>query len=364
MFCNVPTTSAFMANNGKFRNCCATYPSLRSDGSNFDEWWYNNKSFNEFREVVRTKFHQTCESCARDEEIGVSSLRVIFNKDREVHTATLPSYWSVRFGNVCNLACWSCDENSSSTIAAHKRVINILPDSYHSPAEDFQNSWDKVKYQLLQSYDQHDIIYLSALGGEPTVSVAFFEFAQTLIQTGLSKRTVLEITTNCSKINKYSILMLDKSLWREVRVFASIDAIGKVSEWIRYGSNWNDVTNNLEFYKKYASYLEIHTVITMLNITFLPELMLYMQSEQIPVKLISSVYPEFMDITKWDKGKDFLREKDFEQAGIYNVWQSVGARSSAGSADQLANFIHKFDSIRLPLRDFSHSLAGILLGEK
>ena len=40
---------AFVLNDGSFRNCCATHPTIKSNES-WNKWWYDNKEMNELRE--------------------------------------------------------------------------------------------------------------------------------------------------------------------------------------------------------------------------------------------------------------------------------------------------------------------------
>jgi MoaA/NifB/PqqE/SkfB family radical SAM enzyme len=267
-----------------------------------------------------------------------------------------PSRWNLRFGNICNLACWTCNEHASSVIAQHKKTINILPENFVDPEKQFQLSWSGLEQEVLKSYQYHSVVTLTLLGGEPIYNKNVANFLSKLINLGLASRTRLEFHTNGTKINPK---LFDKDVWNYVCIFVSIDAVGRKSEWLRYGSRWADIETNIEFYKSVANYIEINCTLSILNINDLPALDQYCKSIKLPLSITLLHGPKFMSIKNWINDKSIIdntvRNNQFDY--FYNL---VGCEPDNTSLTQLRDYIVQFKSIRYNLKDYDPHLAGIL----
>ena len=133
-FCTVPFVKSFVMADGTFRDCCATNPCISSEPTeSWEEFWNHNTRFQNFKqELDKNDFPKSCERCRIQEQNQGRSFRTAVNKENPRVDTPYPKDWSIGFGNVCNLSCWSCSERSSSMIYKHKRSLNLLPDKLKS----------------------------------------------------------------------------------------------------------------------------------------------------------------------------------------------------------------------------------------
>lgn len=295
--CAAPFARTFFATPGIYRNCCLTAPNTSGhSGQTFQEWWTSDQ-LNNFRlKLFEKELPKDCLCCHLQESSTGRSMRTEINKTvgNITEPLSVPNSWHIVFGNICNLSCWSCNENFSSTIAQHKRTLKILPEGFVDPEEQFQRAWPDLRSNILDSFSHHETIRISLLGGEPVYNRTVIQFLGELVDLGLSQRTKIEITTNGTKLNNRLMQILNKSNWNYICVFISVDAVGPKSEWLRYGSSWADVESSIDYYRKNADYLEIHTVLSILNINDLPRLYDYCKSINIPQAIIILADPDYM----------------------------------------------------------------------
>jgi len=357
-FCTVPFAEGFSGVNAPFRNCCAADPQISSRaGQTFAEWQKDPRLI-AFKESMYTDQWPTeCYRCQLREQESGSSFRTAVNSTIDINDnfGMWPSRWNLKFGNVCNLACWTCDEYSSSVIAQHKKTINILTENFVNPEQEFLKLWADLEYDVLKSYEYHDIVTLTLLGGEPMYNKTVSNFLTRLIDLGLASRTRLEFHTNATKINKK---LLTKNIWNYVCVFLSLDAIGKKAEWLRYGSHWADIETNINFFKEESNYVEVQCTLSILNINDLPELDKFCKSVDLPLKIMLLSSPEFMSIIKWPGDKQLITDSDYLiDNGFEYYYNLIGIQPDNTSIIKLKNYINQYSTIRQDLINFDVKLA-------
>jgi MoaA/NifB/PqqE/SkfB family radical SAM enzyme len=343
--CTVPFVRAFVLPDGSFRDCCATTPFTIERDKSFVQWWTQDDRLNAFREQLQTgEWPEACASCRIQEQNSGESFRTAMNKANPVVSRPHPREWSISFGNVCNLACWTCTEDFSSTIEAHKRKLNILPEGWTSPNEQFAQRWPDLHDQILASYDHHPTVTLSLLGGEPTYNPIVVNFLLGLVDAGLSRRTRLEITTNGTKSNARLMQVLDRSNWKHICVFVSIDAVGEKAEWLRYGCSWADVDANTRQYATSAHWTQIHTTVSMLNIDDLPAVHDYAQELGVKHVIMPLAQPSYMSLEAFDGHWVSPHLEQYGQRGLLGYVGLVGTRRQPGAAQQLKDYVNKFSN--------------------
>lgn len=341
-----------------FRNCCATQPVISSTGSDTVETWWNSSEMNEFRNMMyKDQLPADCHSCIVQENTSGRSFRTELNKIPIINS--VPNSWHVVFGSVCNLACWTCNENFSSTIEHHKRRLGLLPNKFQDVNALFDRRWPNLKDHILESYCHHDTITVTVLGGEPVYNKTVIDFLQQLVESNLSVRTCLEITTNGTKINSKLMKILDKKNWKHISVFVSVDSVGKKAEWLRYGSSWKDVETSIDFYQSNAHYVELHTVVSILNVMDLPEVSDYARKKNIVHNISPVLNPPWLSLKQWNGETDFINRDDFLTRNLQEFSDAIGVTPVAGTKETVQNYIQQFTD-RLPLNDFDPKLAQLL----
>jgi sulfatase maturation enzyme AslB (radical SAM superfamily) len=190
-----------------------------------------------------------CGRCYEQEQSGFFSGRKSANKHHGHHIKKLEqnpfemTYWDIRFSNLCNLKCRSCGHIFSSQwyqdqakLAGgnwkdHNRVLN-----YAGRTE--TDMWD----QLLPHIDYVEQIYFA--GGEPLLMEEHYRILDELVRRERFDVRLI-YNTNFTHTN-----LKDKSVfeyWKRfdsVSVGASLDGAGKYGEYIRKGTQWNQVEQN------------------------------------------------------------------------------------------------------------------------
>jgi organic radical activating enzyme len=359
-FCKVPFLIGFTTDDTHYRDCCAKQPHLASDhGQDFKQWW-NSAKLNKFRQrLIEAKEHPPeCSSCKiaeQNEGNNFSSFRTAVNKwENTDHTH--PAGWNIIFGNTCNLACWSCNENSSSVIFQHKKKAGLVSGKDLSESN-FKKSWSDLRKNILKSYDHHETVNLTLLGGEPLYNKSVIEFLKELTDMDLASRTRLEFHTN-GTVYPYKVFPRDKkSPWQHVCTFISLDAAGPYAEWLRYGCNWSKVDKVVDSLIALSHYIEIQCTLTVLNINQLQNLSSYAQSKNVRLRISTTAEPDFMALENWDLLKEsLLVNKQYDQFQIY--YDLIGTTPKTGSSNRLKDYIRKFDGIRKPLSDFDKTFAN------
>ena len=361
--CAVPFIEGFTKSTGpaNYRNCCSTNPQIVSKkGQNFSDWW-QSKELNNFRKSLQKNvLPKACNSCALQEKIHGSSFRTAVNKTVNLNNinSTWPSRWNVSFGNICNLACWMCNEYSSSVIQNHKNKLGLLQKDFEDPEIKFRNVWKTLENDILKSYDIHETVTLTILGGEPLYNKQVLSFLEKLIKLNFAKRTKLEFHTNATQCDKKIKKILQTNKWKYICMFLSIDAIGKKAEWLRYGTKWKKLEKNIPHLKSMSDYLEVQCTVSILNISDLPDLKNFCKKLGIMLKVSALYQPWYLRIHHWDQNPDKLVDKNILTKNGYNdLYNLIGTESRAGCIDALKKYIQKFDSIRKPLRQFDRVLA-------
>lgn len=358
--CKVPFIAAFSDAKTSYRNCCSTEPQISSDlGTDFNTWW-NSSQLELFRnKLTRDEVPIDCKKCRYAEQIYGKSFRTEINKINADIEKKWPAVWNVELGNKCNLACWTCSEYSSSLIEKHKKQIGMLDNCSSADYQTFFKT--NIKPNILKSYEFHETVTLTLLGGEPLIITEFIDFLNELKILKLNKRTRLEIHTNgtvsVSKISK----LLNKFQWQHLSIFVSIDAVNKLSEWVRYGSNWKKINQNIIELQKISNYLEIHTVLSVLNINDLHNVCNYAKNLNVPHNISLVTHPEIMNIESWDLDQNLLCNiENLKSVDLAQYYSLIGSKKINECSIKLKNYINQFDNIRKPLSQFDPVLANVL----
>lgn len=362
--CAVPFVELFTASAGGYRNCCVAHPQITSKpGQSVLQWW-NSDELNDFRKkLTGTALPDDCRLCDIQEKSQGSSMRTAVNK--EVNQLDLnhvyPSRWNISFGNICNLACWTCSENASSVIESHKKRIGLLPQSWISTQDIFEQQWSTLRDSILISYQYHETITITVLGGEPLYNKTVIDFLQYLINNEYSVRTKLEFHTNATKMSPTIKATLDNDSWKYICIFLSLDATGKKAEWLRYGCDWAQIVENISALRASADYCEVHCALSVLNVGDLPKLQEFCRQQNLPLKIHTISNPEFMSLQQWDgAASDLVPTAMITDSQYKHYIDLIGLDSHEGSKKMLRDYIKSFDAVRKPLKDFDSRLSCIL----
>ena len=103
-------------------------------------------------------------------------------------------------------------------------------------------------------YVSKHITILTIIGGEPTIIPEFYELLNYCYEQDTLKNKDITIVTNLTNTNPRMIKWLSKM--KQWTIWASLDGIGEITEYIRYPSNFSKVVENLKFYKSMSEKYE------------------------------------------------------------------------------------------------------------
>lgn len=307
-FCALAWLHRFTNIGGEVQLCCVSeeYNSdlldengikMNLDRVQDDEVIMNSQWMKDLRlEMLKGKWPSYCERCRLTEEGGGFSRRQFENAANSRFITKLVNDTrpdgsinvrvrsvDFRLGNLCNLACRMCNPRSSSKWV--RDWLKIDQDWFGKTDQEldqyrrynyYKNPkvWENFKKQV--PYLRH----LHFAGGEPMIVPQMVEALKICIDSGNSGNMSLTYNTN--------VMVLPdevKELWQKfgyVRIYASIDAFGKLNDYIRYPSKWDIISRNLEdleanFDKYHLRQVLVMSTVQAYNITQVGDLFTYLR---------------------------------------------------------------------------------------
>jgi len=376
-FCIYPWINLRVGTLGTVTPCCKFNPKIFSDSINTtdlkDIYLGGNMS------MLRHEFRQGnkpvgCQICWKDEAVGLTSMRqhakykfreIYYQVDYQNDDFDNLQLLDLNLGNTCNLSCRICNHDSSSSIAKLDHDHDRLSDQKFfelkqavtwSESESFWN-------QLLLS--AQNLKYLDLYGGEPLMSKNHFVFLKKLIDLGVAENIQIDYNSNGTL---YSEKFFD--LWKNfksVNISFSIDDIEDRFEYQRNGAKWALVSENI---KKYCSKIsntftiDIFPTINIQNVYYLPELVSWAQSTDLPINFNILHDPEFLSISNIDtKAKKSIIDKlqFFDHHDVISTVINILKQPNTRSHKEFINYMKTLDSERHQHFQKSHrEVANIL----
>lgn len=285
-FCILPWIHIHHSPEGHVLPCCISDMSYKHKIENvgtIDEQM-NSEFMRELRlNMVAGIKTDICKNCYKSEESGFKSFRQEANEMYKKHMNLVKDtdidgtikhfklrYFDIRFSNVCNFKCRSCNAGYSSQWALEDKQQGILG------VEIKENNTHNALHSVLEHIPHMEKAYFA--GGEPLVTNEHYVILKAMIDSG---RTDIELiyNTNISKLKfkDNDIAELWSNFEKPIGVYASLDHYGMRGEYIRSGTIWNQIETN---YKKLLDMsnvqLNITTTVSALNYVSLPKFIMHM----------------------------------------------------------------------------------------
>lgn len=300
-FCVLPWIHLFASEQGENHPCCISLEEqipnrdqgkIISFGSsaNLEQAWNSPMSRAIRRDMLQGKAPASCRRCFSTEALGMESHRQISNQRFHSHISaaiaeTKPDGTAplrlrsldLRLGNLCNLMCRMCSPVSSRKLSAEWKEISWKA---NAPAD---QDWFKNQefWQSLLSHAQ-EIEAMHFAGGEPFIIPELPILLQGLIDAGHAKNIELSFNSNLTVLPQRLLALWPK--FKGVKVFASVDGLGKVNSFIRHPSSWAELEKNLKILNDQKSELNLLSVnasvtVQAYNILTLTDLLQFLQKE-------------------------------------------------------------------------------------
>jgi hypothetical protein len=335
--------------------------------------------------------YEPCSRCYDLEELGTWTMRqsqntvrgmdnIIAvedtNEDGSIDEFKL-KYMDIRFSNLCNFKCRSCGPACS----------NLWGEEKMREMEGDKNQFEiafRLKDILVSNTDNND--FMSKLKGHlPEVEECYFAGGEILVQpqhyecldywvdNNLQHNVHLNYTTNLSKLNfkdkGRDLHLFDywNKGFKDIEIWASLDAMGDHADIIRSGSNWKRIVENLKLIKEKAPHVKLGftPTISMWNIWSYSDLFDYLHDEGLldmhrPPRLNILTNPEWASIenlptsiaapliNKYEKQMErYCKMDNFADSDapqhLGNTFKVLltALKKCRGDADQLKEFINQ-----------------------
>lgn len=307
-FCLAPWVHATVHTDATMRPCCMSKLESNTPYHSYITWW-NGESMRSLRKDLSNGIkNDTCRGCWSQEILGKESLRHNYNnlfknyadyneiKNAEANNyiASDPKTWDLRLGNLCNIKCVMCNSTYSNKIADEvtqkKDLINRLFPNKLSLDTVSQN-WtgtDTAKKFLDQIFP--DAKWIRLQGGEP--------LAQKNIRDMLDNFSdaTLAITTNGTILDQRVYQALAKL--PRVEISISVEAVSEANNIIRYGSDWEEIKNNLLQLVKLPNVdLQIIHVLQLTSVFYLADVLQFCEQNNIHLQIVELHKPEYLSLS-------------------------------------------------------------------
>ena len=269
---------------GARRLCCASRESAQNDimkqyidlpskhkgefkPTTLKEHWNSEYMKDIRRRMMEGEEIEQCQVC-NEQILNLWTYRQYFNEtlfanrfdeiydktDEDGHTDTEVISFDYRLSNLCNFKCRMCGPPLSSSWESEARQHedwNKEKDPWMIPKikaviEEFQT--DVLEEELDEAIDRKIIREVYWVGGEPLMWEAHWRLMDKMVKNKVSKVVTLRYNTNLSRIDwKGKNLFKDYLFsFKHTNICASIDATGKIGEFIRTGLDWEKWVENWE----------------------------------------------------------------------------------------------------------------------
>lgn len=322
---------------------------------------FNSETYRNTRlEMLAGKEPNACRRCYDEERDGIKSKRqeengrylssvqnIVdnMNPDGRIVDINL-EFIELRLGNICNLKCRTCNPVSSSKwVREYNKLQNEL---------DFVTKYDTFEVDW---YTNHDFwadlynkssklkrIYIN--GGEPTLMMRHLDYLDMLIANGLSSQIELWYNINLTFFPDRLFEILKN--FKQASITVSIDDIRKRNNYIRTGSDWNEILFNLSKLKT-ADWIDLSICQTLssYNIFYVNEFYEYFSEYKIHHNWCYD--PDFL--SPWHLPDDVKSEiiNKSQSMPIYvqnNITQTLSKPRDENKFKQFISYNKRLDSYR------------------
>lgn len=278
-FCMHPFTGLATREDGAVKVCCRSAPVGQIQEQSIEEIWNGNAMREVRRQVLCGERPDVCRPCFDLEDQGVESLRqrhiagIIPEARINLYPNALDSLredytmpfefptMEIKLNNLCNLKCRMCNPLDSTSwsdwnnvLPFYKKVqgdlprildtLKLEPGRYIGPFDNTDNWWKSFE-KLLPHFRRVEFA-----GGEPLMDPNHYKILDML--KPYSDKIELKYATNGTTlgISKGRTIHDYWPHFRSVAVNVSIDGIHDVYNYIRSGSNFEEVERNIKEIQK------------------------------------------------------------------------------------------------------------------
>lgn len=316
-FCILPWIHFYANPDGSVLPCCIgdhRKPLGNIQQTSIINVW-NNEQYKKMRlnmlEGIRC---EECNSCYQSEDAGVNSFRQSVNKDYaeffnfadetnadgSLDTMKL-KYLDIRWSNICNFKCRSCSSTYSSSWATEDNKQGQNKSVFIFAGG---NNNDLLYDQIKPYISEVKEIYFA--GGEPLLMDKHYDILKHLIDIN-NTDIKIRYNTNLSSLTFKNISVIE--LWKKfsnVHLNVSLDSWGDRAEYIREGTEWKTIIDNINTVKTNCPHIHlgVSSVVSAFNVYTLPEFTDYLLDNHLvdasSINFYSLIHPNFYSFDIFD----------------------------------------------------------------
>lgn len=198
--------------------------------------------------LINGEWPQPCYKCKDAESLGAPSTRTIWNDGLKQYDIPMVEHVDpndIRFLDLtistkCNSKCMTCGPDLSDfweqeywetwKVKEHQRPTRSRNCINIEDAEKLTRDFPNVRR-------------VAFVGGEPTIADSHHAYLKLLVENGNSKEISLSYVTNLTGLSNELIALWQN--FKAVHVSVSVDAYGKVNEYVRYPFKWEKIEANM-----------------------------------------------------------------------------------------------------------------------
>jgi MoaA/NifB/PqqE/SkfB family radical SAM enzyme len=316
-FCILPWIHFYANPDGNVLPCCIgdhRLPLGNVQKNSITEIW-NSDPYKEMRlNMLAGNRCKECTSCYQSEDAEVNSFRQSVNKDYaeffnfadetnsdgSLDTMKL-KYLDIRWSNICNFKCRSCSSTYSSSWATEDNKQGQNKSVFIFAGG---NNNDLLYEQIKPYISEVKEIYFA--GGEPLLMDKHYDILKHLIDIN-NTDIKIRYNTNLSSLTFKNISVIE--LWKKfsnVHLNVSLDSWGDRAEYIREGTEWKTIIDNINTVKTNCPHIHlgVSSVISAFNVYTLPEFTDYLLDNRLfeasSISFYNLIHPNFYSFDIFD----------------------------------------------------------------
>jgi sulfatase maturation enzyme AslB (radical SAM superfamily) len=216
-----------------------------------------------------------------------------------------------------------CAHIASSLIESYYDKLNLT----YKKKDNLTN--DSVQWnQFLENIDKSEKLFrLHVMGGEPTISKKFLELVQKLVNADRTKLS-LSFVSNGTILNTELIDLLKN--FESVNIEISIESIDLNNDYIRQGSNVENVLENISWYRNNTNFqIVLRTVPQLLSVNTYAKFIRWAFDQNLSLQSIPLFYPECLQINvlpqylKEKYKKDILDTMSYIESKMEHTFETI-----------------------------------------
>lgn len=322
-FCVAPWFQIRNENDLHKKVCCSIDKSTKSELGVFEH--LNSEANLKLKKDLHNGIqNKNCQKCWKAEQNNVRSLRQtlnasLLNNQNTIEGSWLTSYFKrkenwlsdrllmadVHIGNTCNHACIMCIPADSSLIYNHWQksqdnefVKEVLDKDPKHLERIKMNGFKNKKYEEYFTHvieNNPNLRVLKIIGGEPLLDKNLLRKLQELDDEHKQRLSIWIVTNGSVNLNE-TVQKLGN--FKGIFFAVSVEGVGQVHEYARYGSNWQQLESNiLNFKQSNTRAVTIHHTIQASTLLGLEDLSHWCNSNNVPISLGFVKHPDYLSVS-------------------------------------------------------------------